>query len=337
MAAAALATRVVARTLPHGLPVARTLVHRGLDRVFGPPPFEPDDPSGDQGLFGPGSATWRVIGEPAAIVGGIRALLTQLLHPHAMAGVADHSRYRDDPLARLQGTAAWVTTAAFGTTDNVLAVSRHVRRIHRRVRDTAPDGREYAADDPQLLTWVSVALTSSFLATDAAYAPRPAVGTDADAFVAEQSRAAALLDPRVDLAALDRDPDARRALRDGTHPLPLLDDGRLPTSVAELEACLAAFAGALGVNAQGREALRFLLLPPIPRPLLAGYLPLLAGALTTLDDRACALLRVPHDPVTRRAARLQASWLLTALRATAGPSPSLKAARHRVAASAAAR
>ncbi len=310
--------------------MARRLVHRGLDHVFGPPPFEPDDPSGDQGLFGPGSATWRIIGEPAAIVGGVRALLTQLLHPHAMAGVADHSSYRTAPLQRLRGTAAWVTTAAFGTTEDVLAVSRHVRRIHRRVRGVAPDGRAYAADDPQLLTWVSVALTSSFLATDAAYAPRPASAAAADAFVAEQSRAAALLDPRVDLDVLERDLEARASLRAGTFPLPLLDDGALPTDRATLQATLTRFRPALGVNAQGREALRFLVLPPIPRPLLIGYLPLLAGAVTTLDDHACRLLRVPHDPVTRMVARLQAEALLTTLRAAAGPSPSLAAARHRV-------
>ena len=41
-------------------------------------------------------------------IGGIRALLLQSLHPLAMAGVAGHSEYQDDPWGRLQRTADYV-------------------------------------------------------------------------------------------------------------------------------------------------------------------------------------------------------------------------------------
>ncbi|MET0933149.1 MAG: oxygenase MpaB family protein, partial [Mycetocola sp.] len=64
----------------------------------------------DAGFFGPGSASWAVHGGLATMVAGIRALLLQTLHPGAMAGVHDWSRYREDPLGRLSGTIQWLVT-----------------------------------------------------------------------------------------------------------------------------------------------------------------------------------------------------------------------------------
>ena len=43
----------------------------------------------DHGLLGPGSVAWRVLGHPMSLVGGLRALMIQSLHPLAMAGVGD--------------------------------------------------------------------------------------------------------------------------------------------------------------------------------------------------------------------------------------------------------
>ena len=62
----------------------------------------------DAGYFGVGSAAWAVHGGMPTIVAGIRALLMQALHPGAMAGVHDWSRYREDPLGRLSGTIRWI-------------------------------------------------------------------------------------------------------------------------------------------------------------------------------------------------------------------------------------
>src|SRR3954447_1378616 len=71
----------------------------------------------DAGLFGPGSVTWRVHADTAMCVGGLRALLLQVMHPLAMAGVADHSNYRSDPIGRLWRTSMYVGTTTYGTTD----------------------------------------------------------------------------------------------------------------------------------------------------------------------------------------------------------------------------
>lgn len=325
------AARLLCRMVPSGVPVVRTKVRAGLAQAFGPPPFDPDAAPGDPGLFGPGSASGRVIGDPAAIVGGVRALLVQLLHPHAMAGVADHSRFRDDPLGRLQRTSSYVTTTAFGSTAEALDAARVVRRVHTRVRGIAPDGLAYRGDDPDLLSWVSVALTSSFLATDRAYALRPAPPPVADAFVAEQARAAALLDPRVDIDALTADPAAVAALRAGTLPLPMLQDGTLPQTVAQLRAALDAFRPRLAAGPQADEALGFLLRPDIPAPLRVAHRVMAAAAVATIEDPERTLLGPVMARWTAVPARLLGLVAITALRLTVGPSPAQAAAERRAA------
>ena len=318
---------MIAAATSDGLPVTGRLVRAGLARAFGPPPFDPAASPGDPGLLGPGAASWSVISEPAAIVGGIRALLVQLLHPLAMAGVADHSRFRNDALGRLQRTASYVTATTFGATPDALAASAAVRRVHRRVAGTAPDGRAYRADDPHLLAWVSIALTSSFLVTDRLYAPRPVNAGRADDFVAEQSRLGALLDPRVDLDRIAADPGA---FARGDVVLPLIDEGLLPVTVAQMSAHLQEYAQEWSVNEQGRDALRFLLWPDVPGPMRVGYLPLLAGAVASLDPAQRALLGTRLGPGAG-VVRFQTRATLAAMRLAGGVSPSLQAARRRMA------
>jgi uncharacterized protein (DUF2236 family) len=300
-----------------------------MRRVFGARhPSPPGDH--DPGLCGPGSPSWRVIAEPAAIAGGVRALLLQTLHPLAMAGVASHSRYREDPLARLQSTSAWVTTSTFGTATEVLAAARVVRRAHRVVRGTAPDGRPYRAGDPALLAWVSLALTSSFLAADRLWSPTPVDIAEADRFVAEQSLLAALLDERVPLAPLLRDPAAADRLRAGTVDLPLQHE--LPRTVAELTAALDAVAPDLAVGAQARDAVRFLRSPPLPPTIRAAYIPLFAGAAASLPRVFRQMLRLSTGHVTTRMAVANAGNLLGLLRSAVGRSPAYTLATSRVAA-----
>ncbi|MBW3576985.1 MAG: DUF2236 domain-containing protein [Actinobacteria bacterium] len=324
--------RLVGCLAPRGVPLLGHAVRVGLHRVFGGPTFDPAAAPGDPGLFGPGSASWRVIADPAAIVGGLRALLLQLLHPLAMAGVADHSRFREDPLGRLQRTSAYVTVTTFGSTGEVLQAARAVRRVHRSVTGTAPDGRAYRADDPHLLGWVGVTMMSSFLATDRVYARHPVERSSADAFVAEQARAAALLDPRVDLDAVSARPDA---LRRGEIRLPMVDDGTLPTSVDALHNRFAAYRPELAVTDQSREALRFLLWPAFDPPVKAAYLPVLAGALATVAPAERRLLGVPMGRVVAAAAIAQTRATMTALRLAVGSSPAVRAARARATADAA--
>lgn len=327
----------LADAAPDGVPVLRTVVGAGLASALqGPRPGtreeadEPSDP-GDPGLTGPGSASWQVMSDVAGLAAGNRALLLQALHPLAMAGVHDHSSYGEDPFGRLHRTSEWVVAVSFGSVAQALRVSRVVRGMHRRVVGTAPDGRPYAASDPELLAWVSMTFTDSLLATDQAYAAHPVDAATADRFVLEQSRLGALLDPRVDLDALVDEPDARDALRRWEIDLPLLDDGLLPTDVASLRHCLARYDTELTLGEHAVEALDFLRDPGLPTFAMPAYRVMQLGAVATLPLHVRRLLgwNWVRGPVAF-AARRQTGALLTGLRLGTGRSPALRAAERRV-------
>ena len=123
---------------------------------------------------------------PTMLIGGVSALLLQTLHPLAMAGVAEHSSYREDPLGRLaaHGRRSSATTT-FGTVEQAEAAIAQVQRVHRRVKGIAPDGRPYSADDPDLVTFIHVAEVSSFLASSQRYGPRPLTPEQCDRYYEE--------------------------------------------------------------------------------------------------------------------------------------------------------
>ncbi len=151
----------------------------------------PESPAGD-GLFGPGSVTWRLAGGMTMPVVGLRALLLQALHPLAMAGVDQHSAWRADPGARLASTSAYEVTIAFGDRETALAAAARVRKIHSYVRGTDPaTGKPYAAGDPALLLWVHNALTDSQLSCARLYGS--ITPDEEDRYVAEQVAAAELI------------------------------------------------------------------------------------------------------------------------------------------------
>lgn len=257
----------------------------------------PAGAAGDIGLFGPGSATWEVHADPALLVGGLRALLVQTLHPLAMAGVADHSTYRTDPLGRLHRTAAFVATTTFGSTVDADAAIERVRRVHARVTGYAPDGRRYRADDPHLLGWVHATEVHSFLRAHQRYGARPLAPGDDDRYVAEMAsvgRRLGVVDP--------------------------------PRDVASLRATLQAYRPELVAGEQAREAVRFLVWPPLPLTTRVPYGVVLAAAVALLPPFARRLLRLPLAPLAEPVAIAPATTVLLRLMGWAlGPHP----AHHR--------
>ena len=126
---------------------------------------------GDAGLCGPDSVSWKAIGDVSVFVGAIRALLVQAAHPEAVAGVDDHSRYRDDPMGRLNRTAYYVTSATFGAMPEVEKAVDRVRAAHRGVSGTSHRGLAYDAAMPELAAWVHNTLTESFLVSYREFGP----------------------------------------------------------------------------------------------------------------------------------------------------------------------
>jgi uncharacterized protein (DUF2236 family) len=145
-----------------------------------------ENPKGDPGLFGPDSVSWQVHGDfSSMLIGGISALLLQALHPLALAGVWDHSNFRQDMLGRLRRTSQFVSGTTFGSRRDADWLIEKVRTIHLQVVGTAPDGRPYAASDADLLTWVHVAEVSNFLAAHLRYRNPQLSGADQDRYYAE--------------------------------------------------------------------------------------------------------------------------------------------------------
>ena len=129
-----------------------------------------ENPKGDPGLFGPQSVCWQVHGDfSSMLIGGISALMLQMLHPLALAGVWDHSNFRVDMLGRLRRTGQFISGTTFGSTKDAEWLIERVKKIHAQVTGVAQDGRPYSANDPALLTWVHVAEVSSFLAAHLRY------------------------------------------------------------------------------------------------------------------------------------------------------------------------
>ena len=204
----------------------------GPDRP-GLPGEQYSDPPGDPGWFGPGSVTWRVHADPSMMVGGIAALLLQALHPPTMAGVTDHSNYKDDPLGRLARTSSFVVGTTYGSTEAAERLVKLVRAYHRRVVGTTPDGVPYDARDPHLVTWVHATEVAMFLAAHQRFVPFPVRGEAADryfhemAIVAEKLGATWVPRSRVALATYFRDmqdelsysDQAREAVRFVTTPI----------------------------------------------------------------------------------------------------------------------
>lgn len=145
-----------------------------------------ENPPGDPGLFGPDSVCWRVHGDfTSMLVGGISALLLQALHPQVLAGVWDHSNFREDLMGRLRRTGQFIAGTTYGCREDAERLIARVRLIHLRITGQTADGRPYAAYDPDLLTWVHVAEVSSFLKAHLSYLNPSLPGVEQDRYYAE--------------------------------------------------------------------------------------------------------------------------------------------------------
>jgi uncharacterized protein (DUF2236 family) len=244
--------------------------------------------AGDPGLLGPDSVSWPVIGDAAAFVGGIRALLVQTAHPEVAAGVEEHSRYRTDPLGRLSRTSVYVTETTYGAGPEVDAAVAAVRTAHGPVRGRSHRDRPYSAGQPGLAAWVHNVLTDSFLVAFRTYGPRPLSEDEADRFVEEQTRIGALLDA-----------------------------APLPATAAELSSWIRDHPAIASSPAQ-TQAIEFLRRPPLPAAVGLGYRLLFEAAVATLPPEIAEIVGLSPRTSGRRLGRQTVRSLRWAL----GSSPS---------------
>ena len=187
-------------------------------------------------LYPPDSVIWRVHGDVTTMmIGGVTALLLQMLHPAALAGVWDHSTFKSDMLGRLRRTARFMAVTTYGERAAAEAAIAKVREVHLGVNGTLPDGTPYAASDPRLLAWVHVCEVIGFLDAWIRYGERGMSLADQDTYVAQAGLVA---------TALGCDP--------------------VPHTRREADALIADFRAELSVNARTRKVARMVLTQPAP-------------------------------------------------------------------------
>ena len=181
------------------------------------------------GLYLPSDEPWKVHRDFGTLVGGIRALLMQALHPGSLAGVSQHSRYETDALGRLSGTIRWLTVTTFASNAAVENEAARVNRLHKRVSGTYEvDAKplSYRAADQDLLLWVHLAFTDSFLAAHNQFTNNP---VNTDDYVKQWGRS--------------------------VEPLGLTS---VPTDFAQLRSQMDAFQGVLRCDEQTRKVIGFI-------------------------------------------------------------------------------
>lgn len=210
--------------------------------------------------------------DASMFIGGMRAILFQSLHPLAMAGVAQHSDYRNDPWGRLQRTADFMASTSFAPADVAQRSVDMVVAVHKRVHGFASDGRPYSASDPHLLRWVHIAEVDSFIQAHKAYGAHPLDTAGYDGYVEDMALIARKLGV----------------------PAP-------PTSVQGLRDQISRFRSELHGTKESRDAARYLLIePPLDLAARIPYSLIAAAAVAILPAWARSDLRLPYLPLTER-------------------------------------
>lgn len=224
----------------------------------------------DFGLFKPTDAPWVVHGDLATLVGGIRALLMQALHPGSLAGVAQHSRYEQDPLGRLAGTTKWLTILTFGSKEAIAQESARVNGMHKQVvgqyEDKPGHKKDYAASDQDLLLWVHIAFTDSFLIAHEFYGAR-AIPNGSDAYVSLWSKA--------------------------VEPLGL---AQAPQTRNELKITIQNFDPLLRADQKTLDVVKFIKKPPLSRAARFAYAIMFQAAAVTIEPKYLRILGIKVWP-----------------------------------------
>ncbi len=217
--------------------IAQQVVGLFNDRARGEAPVQ----RRADGLFGPRAVAWRIHGDVGAMmVGGIASLMLQMLHPAVLAGVWDHSNFRQDMHGRLRRTARFIALTTYGSREDAEAVIARINKIHAHVGGWLPNGEPYSATDPALLAWVHVTEVTSFLNAWIRYAEPFMSGTDQDRYIAEMAQIGSAL---------------------GANPV--------PRSRAEANRLITTMRPELRVDARTKEIANILINQRAPDPLVA--------------------------------------------------------------------
>lgn len=258
-------------------------------------------PISDEALFPPDAVIRRVHGDVTTMmIGGVAALLMQMLHPLALAGVWEHSKFRDDMAGRLRRTARFIAITTYAHRDDAEATIAKVRHVHEHVRGTLADGTPYAASDPELLAWVHVCEALCFLDAWIRYREPGMTRADQDSYFTQAGEVARRL---------------------GADPVPV--------TRAEAEAVLARFRPALEATDRSREVARLILdrppqslaMAPAQKLTMDAAVDLLPGWARAMHGRRREAWQVPLVRGGAWAMAETLRWAFDAERANRGRNP----------------
>ena len=280
------------KPMPRSLPLnpaeaLRRRLAREVHAVFHSSPSEPRVTRSPNALIAPDSVAWRVHGDVTTMmVGGIAALLLQMLHPAALAGVWDHSDFERDMIGRLRRTARFIAITTYAERSAGEAIIERVARIHDQVAGTLPDGRPYSANDPATLAFVHVAGALMFLDAYIRFAEPSLSAAEQDRYFAEVAGTA---------RALGADP--------------------VPVSRADAEALLRHFRPDLAANERSRRVRDLILgAPPGKRSAAPVQALLMQAAIDLLPPYARRLHGLSPSRLSRPGLHLATAGLSRTLR-----------------------
>lgn len=253
------------------------------------------------GFFSPSSVTWKIHSDASMLIGGIRALLEQALHPGAMSGVAAHSNFREDAWGRLQRTGDYVGTLTFGTKDEAEKLSARVRGIHSKLK----------LDDPHLLLWVHMAMVDAFLDT-ALRSGLKLTSSEINQYIFEMVKFAELVG---------------------------IDPSNTPKNKSELDTYFEEIQPELSASDDAKRAALFIALPPLPpllrfgtpiAPLWGGIASLAAASLPTWARRLYGWPNLPGQNSATEIALIATRRALSTLPSWFRESPQLRSAKERI-------
>jgi uncharacterized protein (DUF2236 family) len=192
----------------------------------------------DDGLFGPESVTWKVMASPATTIGTTTAVLAQMLHPRVVRLLIQASTFERNPELRGRLTADYALTTTYGDTNAAETAGAALRRLHSHMKAVDIEtGKEYLADEPELLLWVHSTIPWALLRAYDRWGPE-LTAPEKDRFVFEQRQSARLVG---------------------------LDPETVPGNVAELEAYMATMIPRLAYTAEAGRIRAIMVPRKVPR------------------------------------------------------------------------
>jgi uncharacterized protein (DUF2236 family) len=225
--------------------------------------------------LGPGSLTWRYLGDPRGLLLVQRIGVLQVMHPAIAAGLVEHSDVFENPMRRLLRSAGPILGVVYDPDGE--ATARWVREQHPRIRGRGAGGRAYHALDPAVYYWAHATFFEAQIATQEifgkplSYAEKRRLYTESITWYARYGMTMRPV-PR-DYAAFER------------YWQKMLEDVLEPTPVA-------------------RAAVRTIRALPAPHPALAG--PAWAGVRPLISFAAPWLVRGTLPPAARE--KLGIGW-----------------------------